>query len=1082
MKASEPQLKVYKSSAGSGKTTTLSLEYLKLTLGHRDAYKHILALTFTNKAAQEMKDRILEYLDKLIRLDSSVKSPFYVDFLFKESSRYQNLIKSKGILEAKRMIIIDAIELKTNLLHNYSEYAVTTIDSFTNRLIRSFSHDLGLSFNYQVEMNADQMLKDAVEELVSKINNKEELITKILTQYSRQKIDNERSRNIVTDIKTRAKSLLNDVEEEFLKPLRDMQLEDMMELQKSLEKDVKSFEKTLQSFGHEFMSICVNNGIQVHTLYQGNSGIYGYFNRFNKRDFTKIIPNNYTWATVEEEKWSSGKANIADKANIERESANILNLFERTQSHISQGHSDYILKSEINAGIYPFMVLMELEKILNQMKMDQQMIHISDFNKIISEKVANEPAPYIYERIGNKYQHYLLDEFQDTSVIQWHNLLPLVENSLSENHFNLIVGDAKQSIYRFRGSDVEQFAQFPKLIAKDKDQNMHQREQLLTRSYHEVYLKANFRTGKNIVDFNNHLFQFIVDQYLPATQASVYQDLFQESGDTKSLLSSVEIHQMDVKNLNSIADKNQAYIERSYQIIKECIEDSYDYKDIVVLARKNKHLIQLAHYLLSHGIPVISTESLHVSTSPLVQFLLSLINHLYEPQEKMYQTEIIHFLMTQNKLGISDEKLSHELLNLKSEDELKKLWKQLNMDWDQEEILKLEAYEALERLCQAFQLEITQPLLHFFLEAAFIFTQEHHQSIGEFREWWALNSTDYKLDVPEEWNAVKLMSFHKSKGLEFPIVINHFSDAHMNSGGFPPEIWLNPQMTEYPQIKSFPFKISKLENTIFEDYKKTDDDLAQLDLVNLFYVAMTRPQQRLYLLVDKYYKKSHSTNTSLHFDKLIEDYLHISSLKETSELVFHAGDVKPKKHIEKDENQNLSLLESVYIHKSQNTRWRDHVDLALDTHDEKSYISPAIWGQKVHAILAELPYTGNLDFTLKKMVYQGFIDQDEQMKIAESVQQVLQHPLLYRFYGPQALSFSEREIFDANSQEAKIKRPDYIIQMEDHFVVIDYKTGKAKNKDINQIQEYCQMIEKHSQKSTKAFLVYLGDSVEVKQV
>lgn len=1080
MNASTQQLKVYKSSAGSGKTTTLSLEYLKLTLGKRDSYKHILALTFTNKAAQEMKDRILEYLDRLILLDSSKKTPFFVEFIFNESPRYQKLIQEKGLSEALRMIVNDAKVLKKNLLHNYSEYAVTTIDSFTNRLIRTFSHDLGLSFNYQVEMNADQMLKEAVEELVSRIDNKEELITKILTQYSRQKIDSEKSRNIVIDIKSRAKSLLNDVEEEFLKPLRDMELEDMAKLQKSFEAELKAFESALQSFGDEFIQLCYNNGIHPSMLYQGNKGIYGYFNRFKNKDFTRISPNNYVWATVEEDKWTSGKASPEDKGIILAQSALLLDIFEKSQNLIQENHSDYLLKTEINHGIYPFMVLMELEKILNQMKMDQQMIHISDFNKIISEKIADEPAPYIYERIGNKYQHYLLDEFQDTSVIQWHNLLPLVENSLSENHFNLIVGDAKQSIYRFRGSDVEQFAQFPKLITKEKDQHMLQREQLLKRSYNEVFLNANYRTGKHIVDFNNDLFKFIVDHYLPSSQSAVYTDLHQKSGDPHSLASSVEIHQMDVKPLKNIAEKNQAYIERTQQIIEECLESNYQYKDMVVLARKNKHLIQLAHHLLSQGIPVISTESLHVSTSPSVQFLLSVINHLYEPKEKIYQTEIIHFLSAQDHSSFPE--LSHSLLNLNSKDQLRDVWKQLDIHWDLEEILKLEAYEALESLCRILKLESTEPLLHFFLEAAFIFTQENHQSIGEFREWWALNSTDYKLDVPEEWNAVKLMSFHKSKGLEFPVVINHFSDAHMSSGGFPPEIWLNPNLEDYPQIKSFPFKISKLENTVFEEYKKSDDDLGQLDLVNLFYVAMTRPQQKLYLLVDKYYKKKSESQTVFHFDKVIDDYLQKASVKEKSELIYHLGDENPPKHqLLKEENAS-SKLESIYIHSNHNTPWRAYIKLALESSDEKPYLHSAIWGQKVHAVLAELQYSGNLDFTLEKMEYQGFIDPEERAKIAEAVQQVLEHPLLKEYYGSQALSYSERDIYDADSPKKSIKRPDYIVQLEDYFVVIDYKTGKAKNEDLRQVKEYCQVITKHSQKASKGFLVYLGEKVEVKEV
>lgn len=1073
MSASTKTLKVYKSSAGSGKTTTLTLEYLKLTLGKPESYKHILALTFTNKAAQEMKERILEFLSELIQLKLQKDDPYFLETLLQEIPKYKSALDSKGILEARRMIQIDALILHKNLIHNYSEYAVSTLDSFTNRIIRSFSHDLGLSFNYQVELNSDQMLKDAVEELVSRIDHKEELITKILTRYSQQKIDNERSRNIVTDLKDRAKSLLNDVEEEFLKPLREIDLEEMSSIQKQLEAQVKAFEKQLQNFGQEFIELCKRNGIQPNMFFQGAKSIYPYFKRFTEKVFNSMEPNSYVIKMIEEDKWTAGKVSPADKNTIESQAEEIKAIYRKTQDFIAENKSDYILKKEVFAGIYPFMVLMELEKILNQMKIDQQMIHISDFNKIISEKIANESAPYIYERIGNKYQHFLLDEFQDTSVIQWHNLLPLVENSLSENHFNLIVGDAKQSIYRWRGSDVEQFSHFPKLTNIGDDPFMAQREQQLFRAYEEIHLTTNYRTGEKIVQFNNQLFQFIIDrQFLPASQADVYADLIQEPQSKKDLASSVEIHQMDVKEIKGGEEKNQVYIERTYDIIQECLAQGYQLKDMVVLARKNDFLIQVAHHLLSKGVNVISSESLHVDTSPQVQFLVSVIQYLYQPTESLYQSEILKYLF---RFGDIESSYTEYLMKLNSKDELKGLWEELALDWDREELLKLEAYEALERICSVFKMDKNSALLHFFLEAAFIFTQENHQSLGDFNEWWTINAYDYKLEVPEEWDAVKLMSFHKSKGLEFPIVINHFAQAHLRSRPGQ-EIWLNPGFEDFPQLKSFPFKISSLEGTQFEPYKTKEDDLGKLDELNIFYVAMTRPEQKLYLLVDKYEppKSSKSTSNTFKFDQILEEFIEQSDAKQIAEHVFLFGDEIVTKQVKRNLDGQDST--SISLTAQANVNWRNTISLALDTEEENTSLSSAQWGQKVHAALSEVKTEEDIDFVLSRMVYKSWIAPEERDDLEALVRKVMEHPLLQQFYTKDIGNYSEREMY---SDEGKKYRPDKMIELAEQFIVIDYKTGKKQKKDEKQVLNYCQMVEQFSGKPSKGYLVYIDERVDV---
>jgi len=1058
-------LKVYKSSAGSGKTTTLALEYLKLALGKGDRFRHILALTFTNKAAQEMKDRILHYLQKIIDYGKNPKSdkPFFYEQLISDSNNYQSLSPDK----ARQKISNDAQTLYKNLIHKYSEYAVTTIDSFTNRVIKSFSHDLGLSFNYQVELKTNLLIDLAIEELLSRINNEGGLLTNILSKYSKSKIDKEKSRNIRQDLKSRARSLLNDLEEEYLVGLRELSLEELQAIQATIDKSVDSFENYVEKIGKDFIEICKTNGIDKSSFYN-RAAIYNYFDRIANSDFSKLQPNPTTFRTVNENKWTAGKVSAEQIDLIETYKSRFIQLFQEALTAI-ESFADYKLKKEISNHFYPFMILVELEKILNQMKSEQQMIHISDFNKMISRNVAHESAPYIYERIGNKFQNYLLDEFQDTSVLQWHNLLPLVENGISQNYFSLIVGDAKQSIYRWRGSDVKQFSEFPRIIKAGNDPYMVQRQSLLNQSFREVNLTTNYRTGKNIVDFNNKLFGFIQNKhYLSEELEKIYESSTQkiDKTDTDSF---VQIHTIDIKNSENKEEAEQEYIEKVYQIVKECKSDGYQLKDIAVLARKNKLLIEIARYLLEKGIPVISTESLHADSSPLVKFVLSLINHLYFPGEPLYQTEIIYFLSEQESFKDKiDFKTTLEALH--PEKELSDLWSALDIELDKEILIQSDTYESIEQLCNLFSLDKTDSLLHFFLEAAFIFSQENHQDLAHFVEWWNINAEDYKLDVPEDWEAVKLLSFHKAKGLEFPVVINLFSDQHFNqSNWLSPEIWLNPELEDVPQLQSFPFKVNSLKDTKYDMVYQEENKLENLDKINLFYVAMTRPKERLYLLTDVFHP---GQSESFKFSQLTDEFIRSENIMEIHAQLYQYGNYNPVKN-ENTEHKNIHPN----LNKISHAQWKKHIPMSLDTDDEK--LAAADWGTKVHRFFAQIKSEEDIKDHLAQSKIKLHLNNNEFQHLVQQAEQVLQHPQISKLYQPGNLILNERDFY---TPAKKVLRPDRIVKAEDKLYILDYKTGNKTAKNEDQIREYCTELKKITGFITKGYLIYLHDKLEVVEV
>ncbi len=1077
-------LHVYKSSAGSGKTTRLSIEYLKLALGKKDAFKHILALTFTNKAAQEMKERILDNLQELIQIsdqEDEKNDPFYLNDLFENIPKYKQVLESKNRQEARKLLKSDAYLLYRKLLHHYSEYAVTTLDSFTNRLIRSFSHDLGLSFNYQVELDTAQLLKDTVEELVNRIGIHEDMLTIVLTRYSQQKIDSETSRRINRELESRAKSLLSDVDEKHLKPLRSLEIEDIIKVQKGIIIEIANFEKQLQELGSEFVGVCQQAGIEAKMFYQGGKSIYPYFDRFRLKDFKYLQPNSFVQSIIESDKWTTKTAPAENKQLIESVSEKLKQIYHASQELLKNNVSDYLLMLQIKSGIFPYMVLMELEKILSQIKQENQMVHISDFNKIISEEIAQESAPYIYERIGNKYQHYLLDEFQDTSVIQWHNLLPLVENSLSENNFNLIVGDAKQAIYRWRGSEVEQFAQLPELLGDHKDLLLKQRENMLKNAYFEINLNTNYRSDNTIIDFNNQLFQFIIDRhFLPENLLSIYKDHWQKVKNENIIAGVVDVHLIDLPAKSKKSKYTEAYHKRTLEIIQECKENGYQYMDIAVLARGNKDLISLAQYLIENDIPIVSSESLHVDSSPKVQFVLSLIKHIQQPKELLFQVEIIKYLLEFGALkeeGLAS--LSKHLMELDAIDELRKYWNKLDAIFDIPMLNSLEAYEAVEALIRLLKLDTSEPLLHFFIEASYVFTQEKHQGLKEFLDWWALKHEDFSLDVPEDWDAVKLMTFHKAKGLEFPVVINWFSQKLNKDKSGQSTVWIDPKLEKFPDLKSFPFKISSLKDTVHQNIYDQEINKGILDDVNLFYVANTRPTEKLFLIVDKMPLNESSSN-SFPFDRLMHEFIESADMYAIDDDVFRMAEEKNlKKEKALGENTDATFENIQLLVTKQTDDWRKIINLSIDKDHEKIWNESAAWGQKVHAVLAEINSEKDIDSALEKLIYKGVMSQDEKDVLTNLVLEVIHHPQLAQYYQPDIQVFNEREMID---EKGEIFRPDRMVKKDGEAIIIDYKTGQPNEKDKNQVKNYMQIVASLLQEKVSGFLVYLHEDIIVEEV
>ena len=476
---------VYKSSAGSGKTYTLVKEYLSIALGssNPERYKNILAITFTNKAAAEMKDRVTLYLKSFCNANSLSGG---------ETLMFENLKESLGLnneqLEGR------AFKMLQSILHNYSDFNITTIDKFILRIIRSFSFDLQLPYNFEVELDSDALLNQAINNLLSEAG-KDKKLTAFLVNYIKQLAQNDESWNIQSSLLNVAKVSMSEEALPHLNQIANLKLEDFARIKENLRKEIVQYESYIKEKLKAGKEKVTQTGILPEQLKgKSSSNIWAYFNKkIGSKTLEDPAAPTY-FKNIENEEWGGKgfEGVISGEPQIE-----LRNLFLEIEEYKSKNVGNYILKLNVHKNLFQLGLINELEKQVNQIREEQNFIHISEFNKKVAEVVVEQPIPFIYERIGEKFNNYLIDEFQDTSILQWQNLLPLIENSLAYDNKNLIVGDAKQAIYRWRGGDVDQFALLPEAPQFAENEIIQERIETLKRQFNPMNLASNYRSKQD---------------------------------------------------------------------------------------------------------------------------------------------------------------------------------------------------------------------------------------------------------------------------------------------------------------------------------------------------------------------------------------------------------------------------------------------------------------------------------------------------------------------------------------------------------------------------------------------------------
>ncbi|HLG04317.1 MAG TPA: UvrD-helicase domain-containing protein [Bacteroidia bacterium] len=1037
---------VYKSSAGSGKTFTLVKEYLRLALDDTadppQRYREILAITFTNKAAAEMKERIIRALKEIA--DPAGGASAMGDILAVE------LKLDLRILASRARHVLEAI------LHNYTDFAIGTIDSFTHRIVRAFAHDLHLPVNFEVELDSDKIIRQAVDILLTRIGEDPEL-TKVLVAFSQSRADEEKHWSVEHDLRDIAEQLLKEEGAAYAEKLRALQPGDFLAIHSKLSKTTKIFEEKVKAIAPAVVKRAETAGLTIDDFASTGSGIMGRFTAYSNGKLDKFGDyNSKADSSYLSGKYHSGKADAAAKAEINAMQPFLTESWSKLEELRENEYGEYALRGILMQKIYATAVLNELEKIIFNFRTEDNILHISEFNRLIAKVVFEEPVPFIYERLGEKYRNYLIDEFQDTSAVQWQNLLPLIDNALAGGNFNMLVGDGKQAIYRWRGGEVEQFTGLSSTPAPHPNPLVRERLASLARNYRDKNLATNRRSKKEVVLFNNDFFHHLAAR-LPDGQKRIYHELKQEFLDGNDG-GYVRIEALDLHN--GPLSPEEIFITKTVECIQQLKTEGWKYQDIAVLTRTNKEGSLLSAALLDAGIQVLSPESLLLRQSPSVNFIVAILRCIDQPSDELAGAQALEYLSAIGKLQAP---LHDRLVEFRDAGKrIGNVIRAANIPFDEEHLARLPLYQRCEEIILLFGLsERFDAYLLFFLDEALKYSNDRAAEKTGFAEWWEDRSKNASVVAPEGMNAVHVMTIHKSKGLEFPVVILPFANWKFKMQK--KEFWIEVDDPEVPELQTafISANLSLLKTPKASLYEE-EEDKSRLDMLNVLYVGMTRAVQQLYVYTS-------------HVPEEVDDPRNLDSIFNYAlnrmnapfvNGVFEAGNKTPGKF------PNGKAILTIQPSSIKSGRWEGR--LKLRSHAAENWDISDPTGKKdrgilLHTLFAEVESPADLGPALEILLQKGLATPEQIGEFRMRAEKMMQLPELALCFAAGAKIRRESEIL---LPEGTVLRPDRVVELDGKTIIVDYKTGAQDQKHKHQLNRYAEALREMGYQSVERKLVY----------
>ncbi|MGA0556602.1 UvrD-helicase domain-containing protein [Larkinella sp. VNQ87] len=1106
--------KIFSSSAGSGKTYTLTKEYLKLALCDRTElgkafeahqFRNILAVTFTNAAARDMKDRILDQLQKIAAGNLN--------------SQLTELARELGIesteLQGRARATFHAI------LHDYSSFSVLTIDSFVQRVVTAFTDDLELPYSFEVEMDTAVVLQTAIDRLLEKVGQEDHpYLSEALEEFYLENASDGKSwYSLAETLAEFSQGQLGDRNYDFVQKLNELNPEHFRTIRRNLREKNRQIEEQIRQLALEGHQLIQQAGLPDNAFYQGRSGVAVYFRKRATDLNFQDDPNSYVRKAIEEDVWyTGGKKRLPEHDYIDGIKDTLREYIGQIEEIRQQNRQRYQTFGAIEQHLQKVALLKQIQQECDELLREQNRIHISEFNRLIVKVVTSEPVPFIYERLGEKFHHILIDEFQDTSKLQFVNLLPLLDNNLAYQRFNLAVGDAKQAIYRFRGGDMDQIVALhsgkldPLLAAHDAADMTFERLSGLQSHLQPDRLATNWRSAESIVEFNNSFFHFLAGFYAD-TEFQKVTEVFDEEFRQNSAKAGIQGHvQLDfIEKPDRFAkpadedgpDFTTQMVERTLELIQKSVADGYAYSDIAVLCRFKKNARRIADYLEANDIPLTSEDSLTLQSSERVRFLVSLLQLLHQPENRMVRYDML-FLYTRL---INPDRPNAELMEFMDEmakaEDIERIFSLISKidkaPLDPDLLQQLSLYELAEKLADYFDLydhERDSAYLFRFMDEVLSYTSRYSSHLSDFLTYWQTAQEKVSVSAPPDQDAVTIQTIHKSKGLEYPVVIIPFADwsfkprnnetmwADLGSLGELEELTVpGSTRTESRRLQTATITLRKdLDDTPLSAQYRDELYRTFVECMNLVYVAFTRPTDRLYIIAAK---QDYSPNKEEGFKNAggidFWLYTYLNDLRgnccwddEKRSYSLYDYLTKPAGN---HETANNSIPFSVFMNNREGSR-----PLRLRrierTFDPVVFEKNRAWWQKVCTALTMIQTPDDVEKTVLRLVAEGQLRASEQDALRSALGTLLSHPDLRPLFEPAHRADQNRRILVNKGPDSNPQRsgPNRVVYFPEKIVLVSYLTEAPDESQRAKMQSFLKLYRQMGHSETEGWLVTVPDA------
>ncbi len=1065
MQAITPSFIVYKSSAGSGKTYTLTMEYLKLALVHPGAFRQILAVTFTNKATTEMKERILK---ELRRMTKSINPEEKMD------------AEILGFLQ------VDELELKkmakstlTSMLHDYAAFSVSTIDSFFQKVIRAFAREIDLQAKFEVEMDQEGVMNRMVDRLLEQVTADEHL-HRWLVNYAVERIREGKTWDIRMAISELGRELFRESFKthklEIKQFLNDK--ENLHRLTEYISKQRKALLAQAQLIKSKANEIRVRHGLEWTDFKGGKNGFARKFDELgNNRNLLPDLTDKQKEDKDDLDFWLAKTS--AKREQVQAAFEEGLGVLWNQMLTLYKPH--YTVEA-IRKNLYVYGVFKQLIEALDTIKEEENIMLISDANDFLKSITANNEAPFIYEKVGNRYHHYLIDEFQDTSGFQWESFRPLLVNALAQGKTNLLVGDVKQSIYRWRGGEL-------RLLLDQVEQEVGHFGMAINQ------LDTNFRSLANIVNFNNALFERLSRQMAQHLEDELnsggileqaYEEVAQKvSPQKENLTFKGKVRLEFLENEENEESLNEMILKRLPEMVMYLQALGYRPKDIAFLVRKNAEGQKIAESLLQYGLAhpespysfdVLSEEALLIKQAEKVKCLVAALKYLKDANPSRQKTLWLHYAKVE---GVE---VSHEIFDPSPSGFVS--GKPSGFEQKKGAWLKLPIMEMVNELAEWLGFHGNgreRAYLAAFKEAVMDFSSIHRADLQGFLDWWEEKQHKLTVRISEGHDAIRILTIHKSKGLQFKVVVMPFLDWKIFDASKSTVVWAPFDLPEEGINTVVPLSISsKLKESLFSPIYNEEMIMAYLDTLNMAYVAFTRAEEIFWGLSPwKDIQKNNSGTLGINLLKALcsgaSKAIDLTVHYDEEQKIFDFGAWPEKREREKVDPYSPLMRWAQQSWQEKLTVKTTTLHLLDQVGEREERIR---FGQQVHGILEKAKNERDVQMRLDELYFEGVLQETEKQHIASQMKELFKLKDFKQWFSGEAKILREQGILIPDGQQ---KRPDRVVIFKDHAEVVDFKTGAKQAWHQNQVRSYMELVGPLVGLPVKGYVCYL-DPVIIEEV